>query len=128
MVELKIPEKVYIKKYDIHVKPYLSYDEIQVMLNGVDKLTSWAERQTNIDVLMLHFCTDITDKQIEEIGHEVLLASGVIDAVAREIVNMNEVYAGLAYNDSISREMKLIMKDLKKIVGAGDLINDKRKK
>lgn len=128
MVELKTPEKVYIEKYDIHVKPYLSYDEIQVMLNGVDKLTSWAERQTNIDVLMLHFCTDITDKQIEEIGHEVLLASGVIDAVAREIVNMNEVYAGLAYNDSISREMKLIMKDLKKIAGAGDLINDKRKK
>ena len=128
MVELKTPEKVYIEKYDIHVKPYLSYDEIQVMLNGVDKLTSWAERQTNIDVLMLHFCTDITDEQIEEIGHEVLLASGVIDAVAREIVNMNEVYAGLAYNDSISREMKLIMKDLKKIAGGGDLINDKRKK
>lgn len=128
MVELKTPEKVYIEKYGIHVKPYLSYDEIQVMLNGVDKLTSWAERQTNIDVLMLHFCTDITDEQIEEIGHEVLLASGVIDAVAREIVNMNEVYAGLAYNDSISREMKLIMKDLKKIAGAGDLINDKRKK
>lgn len=123
MKELKKPENVYLEKYDISVKPYLSYDEIQVILNAVEQFDTWSERQTNIDVLMLYFCTDIGKDKIEEIGHELLLSSGLIDDVRRKVANMNEVYAGLAYNDSISREMKLIMKDLKKIVGVGDKAN-----
>lgn len=123
MKELKKPENVYLEEYDISVKPYLSYDEIQVILNAVDKFDKWSERQTNIDVLVLYFCTDIGKDKIEEIGHETLLVSGLIDAVQGHIVNMNEVYVGIAYNDSIGREMKLIMKDLKKIAKAGDKIN-----
>ena len=77
---------------------------------------------------MLYFCTDIGKDKIEEIGHELLLSSGLIDAVQREVTNMNEVYAGLAYNDSISREMKLIMKDIKKIAGVGDKANGRSAK
>ena len=128
MKELKKPENVYLEKYDISVKPYLSYDEIQVILNAVEQFDTWSERQTNIDVLMLYFCTDIGKDKIEEIGHELLLSSGLIDDVRRKVVNMNEVYAGLAYNDSISREMKLIMKDLKKIAGVGDKANGRSTK
>lgn len=128
MKELKKPENVYLEKYDISVKPYLSYDEIQVILNAVEQFDMWSERQTNIDVLMLYFCTDIGKDKIEEIGHELLLSSGLIDDVRREVSNMNEVYAGLAYNDSISREMKLIMKDIKKIAGVGDKANGRSAK
>lgn len=128
MNELKKPENVYLGEYDISVKPYLSYDEIQVILNAVEQFDTWSERQTNIDVLMLYFCTDIGKDKIEEIGHELLLSSGLIDDVRREVTNMNEVYAGLAYNDSISREMKLIMKDLKKIAGVGDKANGRSAK
>lgn len=128
MKELKKPENVYLEKYDISVKTYLSYDEIQVILNAVEQFDTWSERQTNIDVLMLYFCTDIGKDKIEEIGHELLLSSGLIDDVRREVLNMNEVYAGLAYNDSISREMKLIMKDLKKIAGVGDKANGRSAK
>lgn len=128
MNELKKPENVYLEKYDISVKPYLSYDEIQVILNAVEQFDMWSERQTNIDVLMLYFCTDIGKDKIEEIGHELLLSSGLIDDVRREVTNMNEVYAGLAYNDSISREMKLIMKDIKKIAGVGDEANGRSAK
>lgn len=128
MNELKKPENVYIEKYDISVKPYLSYDEIQVILNAVEQFDTWSERQTNIDVLMLYFCTDIGKDKIEEIGHELLLSSGLIDDVRRKVTNMNEVYAGLAYNDSISREMKLIMKDIKKIAGVGDKANGRSAK
>lgn len=128
MNELKKPENVYLEKYDISVKPYLSYDEIQVILNAVEQFDTWSERQTNIDVLMLYFCTDIGKDKIEEIGHELLLSSGLIDDVRRKVANMNEVYAGLAYNDSISREMKLIMKDIKKIAGVGDKANGRSAK
>lgn len=128
MKELKKPENVYLEEYDISVKPYLSYDEIQVILNAVDKFDKWSERQTNIDVLMLYFCTDIGKDKIEEIGHETLLASGLINAVRWNIDNINEVYDGIAYNDSISREMKLIMKDLKKIAGVGDKIDGRSAK
>lgn len=128
MNELKKPENVHLEKYDISVKPYLSYDEIQVILNAVEQFDTWSERQTNIDVLMLYFCTDIGKDKIEEIGHELLLSSGLIDDVRRKVINMNEVYAGLAYNDSISREMKLIMKDIKKIAGVGDKANGRSAK
>lgn len=47
----------YIEEFDINVNDYLTYAEVQVIVNGIIKFDTWSERQTNIDMLVLNFAT-----------------------------------------------------------------------
>ena len=40
MKEIKAMDKVYLEEYDVHVNPYLTYAQIQAIVNGVKSLDS----------------------------------------------------------------------------------------
>lgn len=100
----------YIEEFDINVNDYLTYAEIQVIVNGIIKFDTWSERQTNIDMLVLNFATDIGAEKLQEIGHEALLESGLIDAVNNHIVNYTQIYEGIRYTESIVKALNDIVK------------------
>lgn len=100
----------YIEEFDINVNDYLTYAEIQVIVNGIIKFNTWSERQTNIDMLVLNFATDIGAEKLQEIGHEALLESGLIDAVNNHIVNYTQIYEGIRYTESIVKALNDIVK------------------
>lgn len=100
----------YIEEFDINVNDYLTYAEIQVIVNSIVKLDSWSERQTNIDMLVLNFATDIGAEKLQEIGHESLLKSGLIDKVNNNIVNYTQIYEGVRYTESIVKALNDIVK------------------
>ncbi len=100
----------YIEEFDINVNDYLTYAEIQVIVNSIVKLDSWSERQTNIDMLVLNFATDIGAEKLQEIGHESLLESGLIDEVNNNIVNYTQIYEGIRYTESIVKALNDIVK------------------
>ena len=81
----------YLQDYDIHVRRYLTLAQIQKIVNAVKIFDMWSERQQNIDLLTLVYATDITPEQIEELGHDILLESGLIDAVKAKIINFGDV-------------------------------------
>ena len=58
-------EPVEIKEYGIKVNQYLTYSQIQSIVDGLKKLDSWAERQQSIDMCMLYFATDLKKEEIE---------------------------------------------------------------
>lgn len=120
MKGIKVPENIYLDKYDIHVKPYLSYAEIQTIVNGVSVFDTWSERQQNIDILALFYCTDIGKDKIEEVGHEALYNCGIIDAVRACIYNYNLIEEALNYTEGLNREVRHIMNDFRKIASVGD--------
>ena len=65
MKEIKAMDKAYLDGYDVYVNPYLTYAQIQAIVNGVKGLDSWAEREQNIDMCVLAFATDIpTEKRL----------------------------------------------------------------
>lgn len=114
MKEIKAMDKVYLEEYDVYVNPYLTYAQTQAIVNGVKSLDSWAEREQNIDMCVLAFATDIPTEKLEELGHDALLQSGLINAVCGEIKNLFSVYEAIEYTESTKRALAQIIKALPK--------------
>ena len=114
MKEIKAIELEYLEEYDVHVNPYLTYAQIQAIVNGVKGLDGWAEREQNIDMCVLAFATDIPTEKLEELGHDALLQSGLINAVCGEIKNLFSVYEAIEYTESTKRALAQIIKALPK--------------
>ena len=119
MVELK--EKViYSTTYDINIRQYLTYAQIQQIVNAVEMASkeddSWSARQTNIDMLVLKHATDIGKEKLEEVGHEMFDISGLMDCVRDNVINIDEVYNALDYTESLTRAGYKLLKDASKVV------------
>lgn len=112
MKEIKEFTDEYMEDYGVHIKPYLTYSEIQAIANAVIKFDTWAERNENIDILLIHFATDMDDKDIEELGHDKLLKSGLINIVKATVMNYNEIDDAIAFAESPMRLLTKIAKEM----------------
>lgn len=115
MQEMKALEDIYLKEFDIFVKSYLTYAQIQNIVNAVCKFDIWAERQQNIDILILHYATNLTDEEIEKHSHDYFLQSGLIDEVKIHIKNLQQIYQAIDYTQSTQRALNQIVKELPKL-------------
>ena len=122
MKEIKGNQTVYLEDYDITVNKYLTYAQIQQIANAVvaasmgDSDDTWANRQTNIDMLMLYHATDIGKEKLEEIGHDNLLTSGLIEAVRYRIENLYDINDAIDYIENNQRAINKMLKSLPKIL------------
>ena len=112
MKEIKIQEAIQLKDYDVTVNTYLTYAQIQQIVDGVKTMDNWAERQINIDIGILYHATDIGKEKIEEIGHNALLQSGLIDEVKAKVNNVSQIYEAIEYTESTQRALAQILKQL----------------
>lgn len=111
MKELKNAVR-HLDKYDIDVNQYLTYSQIQQIVNAVTHFDTWAERETNIDVLVLYHATSMAKEDIEEIGHDAIVQSGLMDEVRLNICNLYQIYDGIEYTESIARSLVMLSKQL----------------
>ena len=122
MKEIKGNQTVYLEDYDITVNKYLTYAQIQQIANAVvassadDLEDTWANRQTNIDMLMLYHATDIAKEELEKVGHDDLLTSGLIQAVREQIKNYYEIFEAINYIEDNQRAIGKLLKSLPKIL------------
>lgn len=112
MKEIKEFTDEYVEDYGIHIKSYLTYSEIQAIANAATKFDTWAERNENIDILLIHFATDMEDKDIEALGHDKLLKSGLIDIVKATVMNFYEIDAAISFAESPMRLLTKIAKEM----------------
>lgn len=122
MKEIKGNQTVYLEDYDITVNKYLTYAQVQQIANAVvaasanDADDTWANRETNIDMLVLYHATDIGKEKLEEIGHDALLTSGLIDAVRYRIENLYDINEAIDYIENNQRAINKMLKSLPKIL------------
>ena len=134
MKEIKGNQTVYLEDYDITVNKYLTYAQIQQIANAVvaasvnDSDDTWANRQTNIDMLMLYHATDIGKEKLEEIGHDTLLTSGLIEAVRYRIENLYNVDDAIDYIENNQRAINKLLKSLPKVLEETKGLQDLMKK
>ena len=134
MKEIKGNQTVYLEDYDITVNKYLTYAQIQQIANAVvaasvnDSDDTWANRETNIDMLMLYHATDIGKEKLEEIGHDVLLTSGLIEAVRYRIENLYNVDEAIDYIENNQRAINKMLKSLPKVLEEAKGLQDLMKK
>ena len=134
MKEIKGNQTVYLEDYDVTVNKYLTYAQIQQIANAVvaasanDSDDTWANRETNIDMLMLYHATDIGKGKLEEIGHDALLTSGLIEAVRCCIENLYNVDEAIDYIENNQRAINKMLKSLPKILEDSKGLQDLMKK
>ena len=109
-------QEVNLIEKEITVNPYLTYSQIQNIVNAVCQLDSWADREQNMDVLLLYYTTNLSKEDIEEYGHEALLQSGIIDEVRANVKNFGQIREAIAYTQSVEKSLAAISKQLPKIV------------
>lgn len=114
MKELTV-KNVYLEKYDVTVKPFLTYAEVQTIINGMKKYSTWSERETCKDMMMMLFVTNIDKETLEEIGHDLLLECGLIDAVRYNVVNFEDIDRGIAYEESLMKTLNTLSTKLPEI-------------
>ena len=134
MKEIKGNQTVYLEDYDITVNKYLTYAQIQQIANAVvaasvnDSDDTWANRETNIDMLMLYHATDIGKEKLEEIGHDALLTSGLIESVRCCIENLYDVDDAINYIEDNQRAIGKLLKSLPKVLEETKGLQDLMKK
>lgn len=134
MKEIKGNQTVYLEDYDVTVNKYLTYAQIQQIANAVvaasanDADDTWANRETNIDMLVLYHATDIGKEKLEEIGHDDLLTSGLIEAVRYRIENLYNVDDAIDYIENNQRAINKLLKSLPKVLEETKGLQDLMKK
>ena len=122
MKAIKNLDPIYLEQYDVKVNPHLTYAQIQAIVNSLSEIgDTWSERQQNIDMLILAMATDMKPEELEEIGHETLLRSGLIDMVCKYIYNLGDLYDAIKYHESTERSVKEFGKALKSKLDSIDM-------
>lgn len=109
---IKELDSEYLEEYDIHVNRYLTYSQIQAIANSVKNLDSWAERNQNIDMLVLAFATDISREELENHAHDYWLNTGIIGEVYSIVNNWYMIDEAIKYDEN---PMRVIIKLAKEI-------------
>ena len=112
MKELKGLKTIYLDNYDIEVKQYLSLSQIQKIINEVIQVDTFEERENVIDYLLLVYCTNIGQEKIDELGPDILIESGLVDEVKKNIKNIDKLIEGIEYSESAGKALRDISKKL----------------
>lgn len=97
---------------NVKVNRYLTYGQIQAIVNSVKNSKSWAERQQDIDMLMLHYATNIPNEELEKQTHDHWLQSGIVDYVRESVVNYKDIDVAIQYEENLMRLLVNISNEL----------------
>lgn len=116
MKELKMPKEIYFEEYDLHVRPYLTLEEIMSIGELVVQADNPIEQEMTIAMNTLICCTELTtedfqapesedEEDSESVDVDVLdigdiMISGMWDTIKSEIANISMVYDYVRYFES----------------------------
>ena len=102
MKELEMPKELYLEKYDLHIRPYLTCEEIISIGELAIQAENPIEQEMTIALNVLVCCTDLTEDEARELDLDVVLYSGLWDKMLEVIKNITSLYDYIAYFESAS--------------------------
>ena len=116
MKELRMPKEMYFEEYDLHVRPYLTLEEVVSIGELVVQADNPIEQEMTIAMNTLICCTELTtedfqapasegEEDSESVDVDVLdigdiMISGMWDTIKSEISNISMVYDYVRYFES----------------------------
>ena len=116
MKEIKMPKEMYFEEYDLHVRPYLTLEEVVSIGELVVQADNPIEQEMTIAMNTLICCTELTtedfqvpesedEEDSESVDVDVLdigdiMISGMWDTIKDEISNISMVYDYVKYFES----------------------------
>ena len=96
-----LPEMIYNEEYDIHIRPYLTADEIIQVAETAMTMDNPMEQEISIAVNVLRMCTDMNDDgELDKMEVDTIMWSGLWQTVAQEILNFDMVLAYIHYKEN----------------------------
>lgn len=123
MKELKI-KTIHDNEYGIEINPLLSATQIDKIAQAVIKLETYLEREQMICYLVLNYCTNIDKEIIEDTDPDVIMRSGLWEAVKTTVYNFYEIEDAIKFYESPVRmlaEIADVLPDLTKQLQGVDL-------
>lgn len=81
MLKLKYDEKVHLDKWDIDVVPYITIENMEVIINDLLTCNHGLERDMKLMADVLVACTDIYDDKDAKYTYEEIMYSGLWDDI-----------------------------------------------
>lgn len=116
MKELKMPKEMYFEEYDLHVRPYLTLEEVISIGELVVQADNPIEQEMTIAMNTLICCTELTtedfqspevedteeaeDADVDVLDIGDIMISGMWDEIKFEIANISMVYDYVRYFES----------------------------
>lgn len=100
MKELEMPKELYLEKYDLHIRPYLTCEEIVSIGELAIQAENPIEQEMTIALNVLVCCTDLTEDEARELDLDVILYNGLWDEMLEIIKNITSLYDYIAYFES----------------------------
>lgn len=101
MKELKKPENIYLKEYDVTLRPYLTLQEQQAITDLMMNSDDMFDRKIRLISGVIEFCTDITDDLDVDIND--VIASGLWHEIEDKMSGyITDVEIAVEKYDSIS--------------------------
>lgn len=97
------------------VKKYLTYSQIQNIINTVMQYQTWAERQTIIDEMVICYTTDLTQEEVEEKTMDYFVQCGLVDYLHYTVENYFDIFEGLKYHESVGKALMELSKNIPQI-------------
>lgn len=97
---------------NIEVKNYLTYAQIQKIIETTIKYQTWAERQTNIDLMVLCYVTNFSKEQVEKLGIDYFVQTGLLEKILDCVNNYSDIFNGINYHESFTKAIIEISKNL----------------
>ena len=123
MKELKT-KTIHNDEYDIEINALLSATQIDKIAQEVIKLGTYLEREQMICYLVLNYCTNIDKEAIEDADPDVIVQSGLWEAVKSSVYNFYEIEDAIKFYESPVRmlaEIADVLPDLTKQLQGVDL-------
>ena len=95
-----MPKELYLEKYDLHIRPYLTCEEIVSIGELAIQAENPIEQEMTIALNVLVCCTDLTEDEARELDLDVVLYSGLWDKMLEVIKNITSLYDYIAYFES----------------------------
>ena len=100
MKELEMPKELYLEKYDLHIRPYLTCEEIISIGELAIQAENPIEQEMTIALNVLVCCTELTEDEARELDLDAILYSGLWDEILEIIKNIRSLYDYIAYFES----------------------------
>lgn len=111
MKEITMPKEMYFEEYDLHVRPYLTLEEVVSIGELAVQADNPIEQEMTIAMNTLICCTKLTaeDFQVPEDAEDAdadvldigdIMISGMWDEIKFEIVNISMIYDYVRYFES----------------------------
>ena len=123
MKELKI-KTIHDNEYDVEINSFLSATQIDKIAQAVIKLETYLEREQMICYLVLNYCTDMDKAIIEDTDPDVIMQSGLWEAVKDTVYNFYAIEDAIKFYESPVRmlvEIADVLPDLTKQLQGVDL-------